>query len=103
MYSHKSIKRFGLDGIIYDDSKIPSLREEYIRMLSEMMRAKGFLVRYGIDPDFTVEYNGTNYNFRLSLYGVYVGRKKAECYKAMDKNKLIAWAKSTPKNKLEDA
>lgn len=89
MYSHKIIKKFGMSGVIYDDSKIMSMRDEYIRLLTESMRSQGYVIRYDIDPDFTVKYNGSTYDFELSVYGVYVGRTKAQCYKGIDKNKPI--------------
>ena len=88
-FIHKSIKRFYLDGQIYDDSFIPRLREEYIRILQTQMRLQGYAPRLDIDPDFTIEYTGKNYDFRLSVYGTFVGKRNAECITGIDKNKPI--------------
>jgi hypothetical protein len=98
--THKNIKRFNIDGEIYDESAIPRLKEQYIFMLVMMMKSKGYLIRYDIDPDFTIEYNGKTFNFNLSVYGVFVGKKRAQWFDGVDKNKLVS--NSTQKNKSEE-
>jgi hypothetical protein len=99
--AHKSIKRFFLDGEIYDESTIPRMKEQYIFMLQAMMKSKGYLPRYDIDPDFTIIYNGKTFEFKLSVYGVFVGRKRAEWYDGVDNNRLII--NSTQKSKSEES
>lgn len=64
------------------------------------MREKGYVVRYDIDPDFTIEYNGKLFKFGLSVYGVYVGKKQAQCLEGIDKNRPIM--RSTQQNKSEE-
>jgi hypothetical protein len=55
---HKPIKRFYLEGDIYDDATyISRLKTEYIRILVMEMRLSGYVPRLDIDPDFTIEYN----------------------------------------------
>lgn len=98
--THKSIRRFHIDGEIYDESAIPRLKEQYIFMLVMMMKSKGYLIRYDIDPDFTIDYNGKTFKFVLSVYGVFVGKKKAQWFDGVDKNKLIS--NSTQKSKSEE-
>ena len=98
-FIHKSIKRFYLDGQIYDDSFIPRLREEYIRILQTQMRLQGYAPRLDIDPDFTIEYTGKYYDFRLSVYGTFVGKRNAECITGIDKNKPIY----TPQNRSDES
>ena len=88
-FIHKNIRRFSLDGVIYDDSFIPRLKEEYIRILEVQMKLQGFSPRLDIHPDFTIEYTGKAYNFEISIYGTYVGKKNAECLIGIDKNKPI--------------
>lgn len=85
-YSHKAIHRFELEGEIFDEAKIPVLKDQYINMLSMGMRAKGYVPRYDIDTDFTISYNGKTFNFKLSVYGVYVGKRSAQCVLGIDKN-----------------
>lgn len=98
-FIHRPIKRFYLDGQIYDDAAIPRLKEQYIMILDNSMRIKGFVPRIDIDPDFTIEYNGKNYNFKLSVYGIYVGKRNVEKIWAIDKNKAILFTHPT---KLEE-
>jgi hypothetical protein len=88
-YSHKQIHRFSLEGEIYDDSAIPRLKEQYVFMVVAGMKHKGYVPRYDIDPDFTISYNGKTFEFQLSVYGVYVGKKKAKCLHGVDKNAPI--------------
>jgi|APGre2960657468_1045069.scaffolds.fasta_scaffold73880_2 hypothetical protein len=87
--SHKNIKKFSLDGEIYDEAIIPRIKEKYISMLAEMMRHKGYVRRYDIDPDFTIVYNKKTFEFKLSIYGVFVGKKRAQCLSGIDKNRMI--------------
>ena len=89
MYSHKSIKKFDLEGEIYDDSQIIRLKEQYIFMLESAMRNNGYVPRYDIDTDFTLSYNGKAFKFRLSVYGVHVGKDKAKCIAGIDKSNPI--------------
>jgi hypothetical protein len=88
-YSHRKITKFGLEGEIFDDAKIPKIKDQYINMIYNGMRNKGYVPRYDIDPDFTTSYNGKTFEFKLSVYGVYVGKKKAKCVKGIDKNQVI--------------
>jgi len=88
-FIHKSIKRFYLDGQIHDDAFIPRLREEYIKILETQMKLQGYAPRLDIDPDFTIEYTGKYYEFKLSVYGTFVGKRNAECLRGIDKNKPI--------------
>jgi hypothetical protein len=93
-FIHKSIKRFHLDGQIYDDSFIPRLRNEYMNILNTQMKLQGYVPRLDIDPDFTLDYDGKNYDFRLSVYGTFVGKRNAECITGLDGNKPIYIQKS---------
>jgi hypothetical protein len=100
-FHHKAIKRFGLDGEIYDDSAIPRLKIEYIRLLVWEMRISGYVPRLDIDPDFTISYNEKteNFDFVLSIYGTYTGRKQSKWIAGIDGSKVIA----THQNKLDES
>jgi hypothetical protein len=89
---HKPIKRFGIGGIIHDDSAIVRLREEYSRLLGIEMKISGYVPRLDIGEDFTIEYkeNKKYFEFRLTIYGVYVGKKKSEWILGIDGTKVIA-------------
>lgn len=83
---HKAIKKFSLNGNIYDDSAIVRLRDEYGRLLITEMRLLGYSPRIDIAQDFTIEYNEEkqHFEFELTLYGIYVGKKNSEWILGID-------------------
>ena len=99
--SHKNIKKFNIDGEIYDEAAIPNIKEQYINILKTIMQGKGYVIRYDIDPDFTVQYNGKTFNFLLSVYGVFIGKRKAQCVSGVDKNRTVPL--TIQKNKQEES
>lgn len=98
-YHHKPLKRFGLDGIIHDESAIGRLKGEYIRLLVSEMRLSGYVPRFDIDPDFTIDYNHKKnyFEFELTLHGVYTGRKQSEWILGIDGHKPILIQESKSK------
>ena len=90
-YHHKPIKRFQIDGNIHDDSAIARLRDEYDRLLVSEMRLSGYVPRLDIAQDFTIEYNYEKqyFEFTVSMYGVFVGKKKSEWITGIDGTKAI--------------
>jgi hypothetical protein len=88
-FMHKRIKRFELTGQIPDDIYIPRMKDEYIRILSESMKDTGYVRRFDIDPDWSISYTGNYYEFILSVYGSYIGKKNALCIEGLDKNRPI--------------
>jgi hypothetical protein len=97
---HKPIKSFSLDGNIYDDSAIIRLREEYARLLVTEMKLSGYVPRLDISQDFTIEYNEKKkyFEFKLTIYGVYVGKKKSEWILGIDETLVVF----TQQNKLSE-
>lgn len=98
VFLHKKIKRFQLDGQILDDRCIPRMKDQYVKLLSETMKEQGYVIRLDIEPDWTLSYTGNHYEFILSVYGSYIGKKNAACIDGLDKNKPIY----TPQSKLEE-
>lgn len=88
-FMHKRIKRFELTGQILDDRMIPRMKGEYIRVLADSMRQTGYVPRIDIEPDWTISYTGNHYEFTLSVYGSYIGKKNASCIDGLDKNRPI--------------
>lgn len=93
---HKPIKRFGIAGIIKDDSSIVRLRSEYSRLLDAEMRTAGYVPRLDLSEDFTIIFNHKKeyFEFKLSIYGIYVGKKKSEWILGIDETKVISMMKS---------
>lgn len=102
---HKPIKRFNLDGSIKDDSFLPRLRGEYLKLLETEMRLKGYVPRLDINPDFTIEYNYAReyFEFELSIYGIYLGKKKSQWVLGVDETKLIYMESSRSSESLSEA
>jgi hypothetical protein len=96
---HKPIRRFHLDGNIHDDSAIARLRFEYQQLLITEMKLSGYVPRVDINPDFTLNYNQQKqyFEFELSIYGVYVGKKKSEWITGIDETKAIYTAQNKSK------
>ena len=88
-YTHKKIERLCLEGEIFDESHISRLKDQYIFMLISGMKSKGYVPRYDIDTDFTVSYNGKTFDFKLTVYGIYVGKAKAKWILGIDKNTAV--------------
>jgi hypothetical protein len=88
-FMHKRIKRFELSGQITDDIYIPRMKEEYVKLLADSMREEGYVQRLDIDPDWSISYTGNYYEFVLSVYGSYIGKKNAACIDGLDKNRPI--------------
>ena len=98
-YHHKSIKKFYLDGVIHDESSIGRLKIEYIRLVVSEMRLNGYVPRFDIDPDFTIDYNEKkkSFYFALTVHGVHVGKRKSEWISGIDGTKPIFIQKSKSK------
>ncbi len=98
---HKPIKKFNLYGKIHDEALTPRLKIEYIRLIVSQMKFFGYVPRFDIEPDFTIDYNEVKqyFEFKLSIYGTYVGKRKAQWIQGIDGNKVIY----TPPNKLKES
>jgi hypothetical protein len=102
-FHHKTIKKFDLDGIIYDDSVIGRLKIEYIRLLTSELRLSGYVPRLDIDPDFTIGYNEEkeHFEFRVSVYGIYVGKKQSKWIIGIDGTVPVYTQPSKSKESLQ--
>ena len=87
--NHKQIKRFQVRVEFADDSGIPRLKYQYESMLTHDMRSKGYARVLDIDTNFSVQFDGQTWVFLMTLYGVYVGKKKAWQLEGTTQNKLI--------------
>ena len=88
-FMHKKIKRFELRGSITDDIFIPRMKEQYVKLLANSMKESGYVQRIDIDPDWSISYTGKYYEFMLSVYGSYIGKRNASCIDGLDKNRPI--------------
>ena len=68
------------------------------------MKLNGYAPRLDIDPNFTIYYNQDKdyFEFILSVYGTYIGRKKTECTEGIDGTMLVPTQKSKSNESLQD-
>ena len=99
-FHHKPIRRFGFQGKIYDDAQVARLRQEYRKIILLEMTMSGYVPRLDIPEDFTLEYDyRTEYfNFKISIHGIYVGKKQSKWIIGVDGTEAIY----TTKSKLDE-
>lgn len=80
-----------MQGQIIDDSAIPRLRKHYEHILDQDMRLQGYVPILDLDIQFSLEYDEPTdtYNFDIIVYGIYVGKKKANEYEGFSGQNLI--------------
>lgn len=93
--AHKKIKDFSIDGQIYDEADIIRLRYQYETITDNYMRVKGYIPHLDLDSSFTLSYNGHSFDFKITRYGIYVGKAKAKCYTGVIGSKLIPMTPTT--------
>lgn len=79
MMKRYNIKRFSLEGMGKDRSKLFDLRDSFQRLLTEDMRQKGYVPLLDFGPLWNTEYNPRTekYYVDMSVYGIYVGKAKS--------------------------
>ena len=87
--NHKQIKRFQIQVNFKDDSDMIRVRAQYENLLMQDMRSKGYARVLDIDTNFSVEFSGETWVFLMTLYGVYIGKKKAWLSEGITQGKLI--------------
>ena len=75
--AHKKIKRFGMDGKVQSSTAFARVQEMYTKLLEEKMREEGYVPRLDLGMEGTTTRRKSHYDFEISLYGSYVGRKTA--------------------------
>jgi hypothetical protein len=101
MFHHKSIKRFDIEGTLYDEADVSRLKNEYVSLVVLQMKDNGYVPRSDIDPDWTMMFLGDRdgFSFKLSVYGVYVGRRKSQQIDALYGYRVQYTKKPKEKNK----
>jgi hypothetical protein len=87
--THKTIKRFQIKVEFLDDSDMIRVKNQYLNLLDNQMKDKGFVRVLDIDPAFSVEFTGETWKFLLTVHGVYVGKRKSWQSEGMSQGKLI--------------
>jgi hypothetical protein len=87
--NHKNIKRFQINVEFHDDSDMIRIKAQYESLLSQDMRGKGYARVLDIDTNFSVQFTGETWSFLMTMYGVYVGKRKAWQSEGITQGKLI--------------
>ena len=89
--AHRNIKKFSIDGEFLNDSLIPSTRAQYETLVVGDMRRKGYVPVLDLDTQWSTEYNedGDRWFFALSVYGIYIGKKKAKLWEGLSAGNLV--------------
>lgn len=87
--THKAIKRFQISVEFLDDADMIRVKNQYLNLLDNQMKDKGFVRVLDIDPAFSVEFTGETWKFLLTVHGVYVGKRKSWQSEGMSQGKLI--------------
>lgn len=96
---HANVKRFGFSGVIRDDCDFLRIRVQYEQILIHQMRTDGYVPVLTLGPLFSTKMIDKGYEFDVTVYGVYVGKKKACLIEGMDE--LGRWQpRSTQRTKL---
>jgi hypothetical protein len=63
----------------------------YLKLLTDEMRSKGYVPVLDLDPQFSTKYNfeKDNYSFQLEIYGVYLGKRKAQEFEGFSGQNFI--------------
>lgn len=96
---HKTIRRFGMDGVVGDDADFTRLRAQYEALILHQMRDMGYVPVLDLGPYWSTEYDWENelYSFILSIYGVRVGKSRAWTVEGIAHGREIP--RSIPPNK----
>ena len=79
MVNKKRIKSFTIDGIVADDSSLSTNRTKMEKVLDTQIRYAGYVPHLDLDTNYFISYDFKKdvFNFSLTVYAVYVGKKKA--------------------------
>lgn len=87
----RKIHNFTITGTIGDDAHFIRARENYERIIVQQMRDKGYVPVLDMNPQFVLNYieQKNQYGFMLTMFGVFVGTKRAQKYEGFSDQKFI--------------
>lgn len=88
--AHRTIKRFGMDGKVQSSTAFARVQEMYTKLIEDQMREAGYVPRLDLGMEWTTTRQKSYYEFEISLYGSYVGRKTAWVIDGIDNGRPIS-------------
>ena len=79
-----------MDGKVQSSTAFSKVQEMYINLLEEKMRDAGYVPRLDLGMEWTTTRQKSHYDFEISLYGSYVGRKTAWVIDGIDNGRPIS-------------
>ena len=100
---HKNIKRFTVEGVIADDSYILQTRETHERLIFQQMEDTGYAQVLDLGTFWSTLYYSQEdvYEFTLTAYGVFVGKRQSCLAYGMLQGNLIP--KDIPQTKQQQS
>lgn len=86
---HRPLHKYTHSGMIRDDSDFIRLRAEQERLISQMKREEGYLLVNDMQTHWSTKRVDKHYEFTLTMFFVYVGKKKAQNKVIWQGGKLI--------------
>lgn len=79
MVNKKRIRSFTIDGIVADDSSLTTNRSKMEKVLDTKIRFDGYVPHLDLDTNYFISYDANReiFNFSLTMFAVYVGKKKS--------------------------
>jgi hypothetical protein len=76
---HDSVERFPLEGVLTDKLNLVEHKARMVHFLEGDIRDRGFVPLLDMEPHYTQAWDAQegHYTFKLSVYGVYVGKEKS--------------------------
>lgn len=96
---HRDIRKFKIDGVLHQDSDIPRIRAQMESLTVHDLRARGYVPVLDLDTQWATAYDEETdtWTFTLSVYGMYLGKRKAYEWEGFSGNSLVP--KTTRKGK----
>ena len=87
---HERIRRFSESGVMKDSSNWQQVQDTQRNMLEDRMRSMGYIPHLDCDVHWTPCYDEEqdHFEFKISMYGVFVGRKQSETEAVYYENKV---------------
>lgn len=85
---HKTIHKRQISGTINDDKDLVRMKMHFMNLLLTSAEDEGLVPVLDIDPSYTLNLVNGHYDFKLTVYFIHIGKKKAKLYAGISENKL---------------
>ena len=79
-----------MDGKVMSSTAFSRVQSMYMKILEEQMREAGYVPRLELGMEWTTVRLKEHYEFEISVYGSYVGRKSAWSIEGIDQGRPVS-------------